>query len=123
MDARKPLCLVLAMATGGGACATHPVRVATAEPEAVSMSPATEAPQPVEGPGLRFDVQPGAARVFVDGHAVGTAASLRDAGGLLSLAPGVHQVSIRHAGYATWRAEVTVGEEAEAIQVRLLQDP
>ncbi|RKH06029.1 PEGA domain-containing protein [Corallococcus sp. CA047B] len=74
----------------------------------------------VRATGLRFDVMPEGARVFVDGRAVGFARQLES---LVTLAPGVHQVSVRAAGHATWRAEVMVGDRPEPIQVTLTASP
>lgn len=70
--------------------------------------------------GLRFDVMPEGARVFVDGRAMGFA---RQLGALVTLAPGVHQVSVQAEGHATWRAEVMVGDRPEPIQVTLTASP
>nr|WP_227027214.1 PEGA domain-containing protein [Corallococcus soli] len=70
--------------------------------------------------GLRFDVLPESARVFVDGRAVGLARQLES---LVALAPGVHQVSVQLTGHATWRAEVLVGDRPEPIQVTLTAAP
>ncbi|MBN9685983.1 MULTISPECIES: PEGA domain-containing protein [unclassified Corallococcus] len=70
--------------------------------------------------GLRLDVMPDRARVFVDGRAMGLA---RHLGTLLPLSPGVHQVSVRLEGHDTWRAEVMVGDRPEPIQVTLTASP
>ncbi|AFE05171.1 hypothetical protein COCOR_03352 [Corallococcus coralloides DSM 2259] len=70
--------------------------------------------------GLRLDVLPDRAHVFVDGRAMGLA---RHLGTLLPLSPGVHQVSVRLEGHATWRAEVLVGDRPEPIQVTLTASP
>ncbi|MFP2927298.1 PEGA domain-containing protein [Pyxidicoccus sp. 3LG] len=78
---------------------------------------------PADGPGLRFDVQPLQAEVIVNGRRVGTVEHLRFDGGLLALPAGIHQVSIRHPGHVTWRAEVTVGDRPEPIRVTLTPNP
>ncbi|WP_158625233.1 PEGA domain-containing protein [Corallococcus terminator] len=70
--------------------------------------------------GLKFDVMPESARVFVDGRAVGFARQLES---LVTLAPGVHQVSVQAEGHSTWRAEVMVGDRPEPIQVTLSASP
>ncbi|MFB1481596.1 PEGA domain-containing protein [Corallococcus sp. RDP092CA] len=70
--------------------------------------------------GLRLAVMPDRARVFVDGRAMGLA---RQLGALVPLSPGVHQVSVRLEGHATWRAEVMVGDRPEPIQVTLAAAP
>ncbi|MBZ4333373.1 PEGA domain-containing protein [Corallococcus interemptor] len=90
-----------------------------------SIRPPMPAPRAarVERPvttGLRLDVMPDRARVFVDGRAMGLA---RHLGTLLPLSPGVHQVSVRLEGHATWRAEVMVGDRPEPIQVTLTASP
>jgi hypothetical protein len=41
------------------------------------------------------------------------------ASGVLGLAPGIYQVSLRAPGYVTWRAEVAVRAGREKIEVRL----
>jgi hypothetical protein len=88
-----------------------------------------EAPTPwptaaaAEESGLRFDVLPADAEVLVNGQKVGTAGGLGGGGGLLAVPPGIYQVSIRYPGHVTWRAEVTVGERPERIQVSLAPSP
>jgi hypothetical protein len=46
---------------------------------------------------------PERAEVYIDGNFVGNT-PLRD----FRLAPGVHQIEVRHSGFATWRRELTV---------------
>ncbi|MBN8467307.1 PEGA domain-containing protein [Corallococcus exiguus] len=114
---------------GTCACARAPVSrdveaLAALRVEAIRppMPPAPRAMR-VERPvttGLRLDVMPDGARVFVDGRAMGLA---RHLGTLLPLSPGVHQVSVRLEGHATWRAEVMVGDRPEPIQVTLTAAP
>ncbi|WP_375758603.1 PEGA domain-containing protein [Corallococcus exercitus] len=113
---------------GTCACARHPV---SRDGEALALlrvegvRPAMPASRPVRveratTTGLRLDVMPDRARVFVDGRAMGLA---RQLGALLPLAPGFHQVSVRLEGHATWRAEVMVGDRPEPIQVTLTASP
>jgi hypothetical protein len=40
---------------------------------------------------------------------------------VLSVKPGIYQVSLKRPGFVTWRAEVTVGDGAEAIQVIMVK--
>lgn len=125
MSPFKPLCLVLAVAASGSACVTSSSRRAALEQDSAGGRElaAMEPPSLLVEPGLRFDVRPAEARVFVNGQPVGTAGGLREVGGLLPLPAGIHQVSIQLAGYVTWRAEVAVGENPEPIQVTLVQRP
>ncbi|WP_186002033.1 PEGA domain-containing protein [Corallococcus sp. Z5C101001] len=117
--------LIAVLLAGTCACARAPVssdsdartllRMEAMRP-AVPLGPAARVEQRVRPTGLRFDVMPERARVFVDGRAVGLA---RQLGTLLPLAPGVHQVSVQLEGHATWRAEVMVGDRPEPIEVTL----
>jgi len=91
---------------------------------------ATVAPTstPVERPalvgsGLSFSVSPRDAEIFVDGKARGRVSDLEGNGGLLEIKPGIYQVSLKRRGFVTWRAEVTVGNGAEAIQVTMVESP
>ncbi|MCY1020047.1 hypothetical protein [Pyxidicoccus sp. MSG2] len=87
------------------------------------MEEARPATPPADGPGLRFDVLPLQAEVIVNGQPAGTVEHLRFAGGVLALPPGIHQASIRYPGPVTWRAEVSVGDRPESIQVTLTPKP
>jgi hypothetical protein len=40
---------------------------------------------------------------------------------VLSLKPGLYQVSLKREGFQTWRAEVTVGEKSELLRVALVK--
>ena len=68
---------------------------------------------------MRFSVDPDGAQIYVDGKPMGKVSELRALGGVLKIAPGIYQVSLRLAGYETWRAEVSVGEGTQTIQVAL----
>ncbi|MBN8232754.1 PEGA domain-containing protein [Corallococcus macrosporus] len=117
-----------ALMTATCACASHPVSRdgdALALLSVEALRPALPAGRTARverstATGLRLDVMPEQARVFVDGRAMGLA---RHLGTLLPLAPGVHQVSVRLEGHATWRAEVVVGDRPEPIQVTLTASP
>ncbi|RKH84854.1 PEGA domain-containing protein [Corallococcus sp. AB032C] len=120
--------LIPLLMAGTCACARAPVSRDGDALEALrveAIRPPMPAPRAarVERPvttGLRLDVMPDGARVFVDGRAMGLA---RHLGTLLPLSPGVHQVSVRLEGHATWRAEVMVGDRPEPIQVTLTASP
>lgn len=112
---------------GTCACARAPVPAPVSRDVDALVNPWVEElrPQPARGErapttGLRLNVMPDEARVFVDGRAMGLA---RQLGALLPLSPGVHQVSVRLEGHDTWRAEVRVGERPEPIQVTLTASP
>ncbi|RKH64370.1 PEGA domain-containing protein [Corallococcus aberystwythensis] len=122
--------LIAALMTGTCACARHPVsrdgdalallRVEAIRPPMPAPVRAAARVERATTTGLRLDVMPDRARIFVDGRAMGLA---RHLGTLLPLAPGVHQVSVRLEGHATWRAEVLVGDRPEPIQVTLTASP
>lgn len=59
----------------------------------------------------------------MDGQPYGTVAELASRGGVLALAPGIYQVSLRAPGFATWRAEVAVRTGTESIRVKLSRNP
>ncbi|HEY6106802.1 MAG TPA: PEGA domain-containing protein [Anaeromyxobacteraceae bacterium] len=85
-------------------------------------APAPRAPSAAET-GLLFEVEPAEAQIAVDGQPYGTVAELASRGGVLALAPGIYQVSLRAPGYATWRAEVAVRTGTEPIRVKLTKKP
>jgi hypothetical protein len=72
-------------------------------------------------PGIKIDVQPQDAELVIDGQSYGRVADMHVANGVLSLKPGLYQVSLKRDGYQTWRAEVTVGEKSELLQVALVK--
>ncbi len=71
------------------------------------------------GPGVWLRVIPGDAGVEIDGEPIGTAADITASGGFVSLPAGLHQIVVRREGYETWRAEVTVREDTEPIDIVL----
>jgi hypothetical protein len=71
-----------------------------------------------EATGLSFAVEPADAEVLIDALSFGKVSELRR-GGAVPLQPGLYQVSLRRAGYATWRAEVAVRAGLEPIHVTL----
>jgi hypothetical protein len=107
--------LALAACAGGTAApppAAKPPPVAPAE--AAAPSPRASA---LPATGLELAVEPASAEVLVDGETRGVVSDL--ASGVLGLAPGIYQVSLRAPGYVTWRAEVAVRAGREKIDVRL----
>jgi hypothetical protein len=118
MPARR-LALLAALSV---ACASAPARPppSPAAP-AAAPAPAPAAPASAAATGLAFAVEPREARIAIDGESRGTIADL--AGGVLSLPPGIYQVSVSSPGYVTWRAEVAVRSAVERIDVRLVKKP
>jgi hypothetical protein len=108
------------------ACASAPARPPPAPPPAAPASaPAAipTAPPSAAATGLAFAVEPREALISIDGGARGTVADLAGSGGVLSLPPGIYQVSLASPGYVTWRAEVAVRSAVERIDVRLVKKP
>lgn len=114
--------ILLAAAT---ACASAPRSPAPTSTPAPAPPPAAPAPRAPSAPetGLLFEVEPAEAQIAVDGQPYGTVADLVSRGGVLALAPGIYQVSLRAPGYATWRAEVAVRTGSEPIRVKLTKKP
>ena len=91
--------------------------------------PDTRSPEPIaevavvkaapKGPGLIVFVEPNDAEVIIDGESLGIVSKLKLQNGLLPLRSGIYQVNLRRAGYLSWRAEVTVNDKPETIQVTL----
>jgi glucose/arabinose dehydrogenase len=109
--------LALAACAGGRAApppaATPPAPAAVPSPPPPGAAPAAALP----ATGLELAVEPASAEILVDGEPRGAVADL--ASGVLRLAPGIYQVSLRAPGYVTWRAEVAVRAGRERIEVRL----
>ena len=91
------------------------------QPEVEPKPPAPVTTQVVEpsGPGLIIHVEPDDAEVIIDGSSLGLASKLDLQNGLLPLRPGIYQVNLKRSGYISWRAEVTVNDKPESIQVTL----
>lgn len=105
-------------------CATVAPTSAPVERPAVAVAqPADTRAVVKQGSGLSFSVSPRDAEIFVDGKTRGKVADLEGNGGLLEIKPGIYQVSLKRRGFVTWRAEVTVGNGAEAIQVTMVESP
>lgn len=96
---------------------------ACAHPQPVVASQtSTTAVEPVASEqGLAFDVLPADTELVVDGKSYGPLSGMTLANGVLALEPGVYQVSLKHPGFDTWRAEVAVGKKVERVKVQLLK--
>ena len=77
-------------------------------------APAADAPAKARQ-GVRIHIEPSDAIVFVDGQQKDLAAGT----GFVELEPGLHEVMVQRDGYKTWRAEVTVGEKVELLDLKL----
>jgi len=109
----------LALAACAGGKAAPPPAALPPAPAAAPLppSPAAAPAAPLPATGLDLAVEPALAEILVDGELRGTVADL--ASGVLGLAPGIYQVSLRAPGYVTWRAEVAVRAGRERIEVQL----
>jgi len=107
------------------ACASAPKPApAPAPAPAAAPAPAPTPRAPAAAvTGLVFAVEPRQAQISVDGRPYGTMADLAARDGLLPLAPGIYQVSLKAPGYATWRAEVAIRSGTEPIRVTLVKKP
>jgi hypothetical protein len=120
--------LVVAMGAGVG-CVSAPrpaaPPLATPALRAEPSRPAATTPRAPEplSTGLVFAVEPVDAEIAVNGQPRGTVGALADARGILPLPPGIYQVSLKAAGYVTWRAEVAVRSSTEPIRVKLTRKP
>jgi len=119
--------LMLALAAGVLACGTPAgSRLPPAAPPPVASVAATPppgaaAPATSVAPGLSFTVDPPASELLIDGRSLGKVSEL--AGGFVQLPPGLYQVSLKHAGFNTWRAEVAVRTGVEVLRVTLPKKP
>jgi hypothetical protein len=117
---------IVAMFELGFGCATALPERARARPQRTELSGPTEpSPEPArekakQGSGLLFSVTPSDAEISVDGTVTGKVADIEARGGLLEMKPGIYQVSLKRRGFVTWRAEVTVGDGPETIQVTMV---
>lgn len=110
---RGSLLVVLFASLGiAGACGSSDPKVAAPEP-ATAMDAA-----PAEVTGIQFDIEPSDAEVIVDGEPLGIASDII-AAGTVELAPGLHQIMIRHDDYEIYRVEVTIGSMPETMQISL----
>jgi len=112
------------LALGAVACGSGPAKSAdepeqTAPPDAAAEAAPDATPAPT-GPGVALTIDHPDAEVFVDGNRIGLASDLESTSGFISLEAGLHQIAVRKPGFNTWRAEVSVREHTEAIQVSLV---
>lgn len=121
MHARR-VALLAALATGCASAKTASSRPPVSPAPAAVAEPAAPA-APGVSIGLLFVVEPRDAQIFLDGEERGTVAGLAATGGVLTLAPGIYQVSLKSPGYVTWRAEVAVRSARERIEVKLVKKP
>jgi hypothetical protein len=113
MSNRSSLLIGLFASLGiAGACGSSASNVAAPEP-----APTIDA-APTEVTGIQFDIDPSDAEVIVDGEPLGIASEII-AGGTVELAPGLHQIMIRHDDYEIYRVEVTIGTMPERMQISL----
>jgi len=126
IPSRFVLVLLAATAIGcAGAPKTPVAKLGDATAAPASSAPVTAPdPEPPRAPdailsGLRFSVEPAEAQIAIDGNPRGAVADLAARGGLLPLAPGIYQVSLKAEGYVTWRAEVALRSGTESIRVNL----
>jgi hypothetical protein len=96
---------------GASGCAKKP------PPAPAAPAPAAAAPEDTR-PRLSLDVDPSDAEVLIDDQVVGTGASVSS----LPLDPGLHRIVVRKPGYEPWRAEVTLDEGTESLEVTLEEE-
>jgi hypothetical protein len=75
---------------------------------------------PPNVPGLIIHVEPPDAELIIDGVNHGMASRVETDHGVVALKSGIYQVSFKRTGYISWRAEVTVNDKPEKIEVTLL---
>jgi hypothetical protein len=119
--------LPVAVAAAGLACApARPPATLAPPPAAPATPPPAAAPptaaSPAAGTGLAVTVEPIDAEILIDGRPYGKVSELPP-GGFVPLQPGLYQVSLRRAGFATWRAEVALRSGVEPIRVVLARRP
>jgi hypothetical protein len=112
--ARHMVVVGIVVVLGCGGSGKPPPSSPVPPPDKVVDEPA------LQGPGIRLVVSPGDAEVVVDGERVGLASEME--AGFIKLESGLHQIVVQKDGHETWRAEVTVSEEVERIEVNLEPD-
>jgi hypothetical protein len=99
--------------------APAPARTAPAEgDDAQSATPAELAECPTRA-GLCFQVTPADAQLEVDGDVLGLIQDLGRGLVFVEIEPGIHMITLKRDGFVTWRAEVSVAEAAETINVTM----
>jgi hypothetical protein len=104
------------------ACATPASTVSAPSNDSEVAPPAKPQTDHPSQSGLRIKVDPADAVVLVDGKWLGPANAVHCANAVVPLGPGLYQVALRRAGYQTWRAEVSVKDTAELIEVSLARE-
>jgi len=105
------------MAVSGCPKAAPPPDLKPEKPPEV-VKPVEVAPK---GPGLLVHVEPVDAELLIDGESQGTVSSAPVKSFFFSLRPGIYQVALKRPGYVQWRAEVTIRENPEAVNVTLVK--
>jgi len=106
---------MLAVLLFAACCGGRPAGGPSGPPVSGSATPDAGKGAAATKPGLHVTVEPPDAKLFVDGMPRDASAT----GGFIELEPGLHQVMVTRTGYQTWRAEVTVGEGIEELDLRL----
>jgi hypothetical protein len=98
-----------------------------AEPPVPSSPPSPPAPPQALPPDwgfLRTEVEPGSARVYIDGHPVGITRQFSGPQGFITLAPGLRQLEIVLPGFKPLRTTVEISSrQTYVVQARLDPDP
>jgi hypothetical protein len=115
---RLAVSLVLASAACASQSAAPSDPAAAPAPVADTATPA--APKCPAEPGLCFAVQPADTEILLDGDTRGTVDAL-GAPAFIGLPSGIYQITLKRQGYATWRAEVSIGSAVENIEVQLVK--
>lgn len=97
------------------ACAHSPP---PADEKPVDNRPPEEKVIVAQEPGLKVLAEPDDAELTIDGQSYGKVSAMTEP---LKLKSGIYQVSLKRAGYQTWRAEVAVGEKTEQLRVVLVK--
>jgi hypothetical protein len=94
-------------------------------PPDVKPDPVREFVKPVEavpkGPGLVVHVEPTDAELIIDGESQGSVSSAQVKSFFFPLRTGIYQVALKRSGFLQWRAEVTIRENPEALNVTLVK--
>lgn len=117
---------VFLLATACSSSASQPIEPAppsrtiappeNAELESDAPAESTECPNEA---GLCFSVTPADAQLEVDGNVLGPLGDLGNGLVFVGLEPGIHMITLTRDGYATWRAEVSIAEAAETINLTM----
>jgi len=99
----------------------------SAGPSVPPAPPAPGAPPPAPSGSwgfLRADVEPAAARLFIDGRGVGSASQFVGPQQFVALTPGLHRVEVRLPGFKPARVVVEIAAaQTHLLHLRLAPDP